>query len=269
MSRRLALITGGTSGIGYGIARRLAPTHDLALAYAADEAKAGAAVASLRAENPGARIDAFRGRLETRSDCESLHAGIVRAIGAQPAVFVNSLGRISDGLFLQSDFGAVEALIGEHLVVAIALTQLVVKSMYQARWGRIIHLSSISAAFAKRGQAAYASAKAGIEGFTRTLALEVAHRGVTVNAIAPGLIETPMTRDFIQRIAGADAYAGAAVGQGGAGGTGLRGRIPVGRAGRPDEVGALAAFLCSDDAAYITGTVMTIDGGRSLGDPAS
>jgi 3-oxoacyl-[acyl-carrier protein] reductase len=121
-----------------------------------------------------------------------------------------------------------------------------------------VNLSSISARFAKRGQANYAAAKAGIEGFTRTIALEVAHRGVTVNAVAPGLIETPMTQGIVAQLTSAEA-----------GGDAIRKRIPAARLGTADEVGALIAFLCSADAAYITGTVVTIDGGRSLGDSAS
>jgi 3-oxoacyl-[acyl-carrier protein] reductase len=127
--------------------------------------------------------------------------------------------------------------------------------MYKEKFGRIINLSSISASYAKRGQANYAAAKAGIEGFTRTLALEVAHRGVTVNAIAPGLIETKMTRELVAKIE--------------AGGGSIRDGVPARRMGSPDEIGALAQFLCSSDASYITGTVITIDGGRSLGDPKS
>jgi 3-oxoacyl-[acyl-carrier protein] reductase len=249
------LITGGSSGIGRGVALRLAPGHDLALAYASDEAKAAEALAEVRARHPEARVEAFQGLLSGERDCEALYSRACETFGRSPSILVNGAGRLADGLFLSSDFQDTRRVLDEHLVVTMALSQIALKSMYREKSGRIVNFSSISAAYAKRGQANYAAAKAGIEGFTRTLALEVAHRGVTVNAIAPGLIETPMTKTLIEKIQ--------------AEGGSLRQRIPAGRLGSADEVGALVAFLCSPDASYITGAVITIDGGRSLGDPQS
>jgi 3-oxoacyl-[acyl-carrier protein] reductase len=253
--RSFALITGGTSGLGFGIAKRLLPACDVALAYAFDEAKARTAVEQLCDAMPEARIEAFRKPLSTEADCRALYASVCDAFGRRPNILVNAAGRLKDDLFLQADFNEHIQVVHEHLIATMALSQLAVKAMYKEKFGRIINLSSISASYAKRGQTNYAAAKAGIEGFTRTLALEVAHRGVTVNAIAPGLIDTPMTRELVARIE--------------AGGGNIRDRVPAGRMGSPDEIGALAQFLCSDDASYITGTVITIDGGRSLGDPQS
>ena len=255
MKRSFALITGGTSGIGFGIAKRLLLTCDVALAYASDEAKAQSAVEELRGAMPEARIEAFRKMLSTEADCRALYVSVCDAFGRAPNILVNSAGRLKDGLFLQADFNEYIQVVQEHLIATMALSQLAVKAMYKEKFGRIINLSSISASYAKRGQANYAAAKAGIEGFTRTLALEVAHRGVTVNAIAPGLIETKMTRELAAKI---DAVGGS-----------IRDGVPARRMGSPDEIGALAQFLCSSDASYITGTVITIDGGRSLGDPKS
>ena len=251
MNSKLALITGGTSGIGFGIAEKLLPNYDLALAYAGNHEKAKAAQAELAKRHPERRVEVFAKNLSKPADAKGLYEEVMGIMGAQPTVLVNCAGRIRDGLFLGSDFQNHVELIQEHLLTTMALSHACLKAMYQAKFGRIINLSSISATYSKRGQSNYAAAKAGIEAFTRTLALEVAHRGVTVNAIAPGLIETPMTEELIKTI---DENGG------------LKKRIPAGRMGQPSEVGALAAFLCSTDAAYITGTVIPVDGGRSLGD---
>lgn len=253
--KKLALVTGGTSGIGLGAALKLASQYDLALSFASDEAKAHKALEQIKTLFPETKVVLVQQRLTTPADADALYANAVEKAGKAPSILVNSAGRLNDGLFLTQDFNAFAAVVQEHLINMMALTQHAVKAMYKARWGRIVNLSSISASYAKRGQANYAAAKAGIEGFTRTLALEVAHRGITINAIAPGLIETPMTQDLLQKIDSSDRN--------------LKARIPAGRPGRPEEVGALVAFLCSEDAAYITGTTITIDGGRSLGDPES
>ena len=253
--KRWALITGGTSGIGLGIAKKLAPHFHLALNYASNEVRASLAFMELQIEFPDSNIALFKRQLTNETNCRNLFNDVKERLGTAPAVLVNSAGKISDSLLLSSDFEKYQSVVQEHLIVTMALSQLALKAMYQERWGRIINLSSISGSYSKRGQSNYAAAKAGIEAFTRTCALEVAHRGVTINAIAPGLIDTPMTKDFVKNLIEE--------------GKTLRSRIPIGRMGRPDEVGALAAFLCSKDADYITGSVMVIDGGRSLGDTGS
>lgn len=254
-TKKLAIITGGTSGIGLGAALKLAANYNLVLTYASDETKAQKALATIKELFPETQVTLIQQKLSAASDADSLFAKVGDLCKQAPSVLVNSAGRLNDGLFLTQDFEKFAAVVQEHLIANMAVTQHAVKAMYKAKWGRIINLSSISANFAKRGQANYAAAKAGIEGFTRTLALEVAHRGITINAIAPGLIETPMTQELLQKIDSSDRN--------------LKARIPAGRPGKPEEVGALVAFLCSEDAAYITGTTITIDGGRSLGDPES
>ncbi len=255
MSRPLALITGGSSGIGLGAAKCLAKDFDLALAYASNEEKAKSAILEISALELGANIKLFKKVLTNKSDCDSLYNEVCESFGQAPAVLVNSAGRLQDGLFLSADFETYKSVLEEHLIATIALCQLALKNMSKAKFGRVINLSSISSFYAKRGQSNYAAAKAGIEGFTRTVALEVAHRGVTVNAIAPGLIQTPMTQELVNKIETTEG--------------GIRKRIPAGRFGTPEDVGALVAFLCSPQASYITGAVIPIDGGRSLGDPQS
>lgn len=250
MSRTLALITGGTSGIGFGAAKKLSATCDLALGYAGNHEKAKIAVEELR--GMGANAEVFCQPLEATSDAETLLKSVETIFGKTPDILVNSAGRIRDGIFMQTDFSQHQAMIQEHLVITMALCHGVVKNMYRNRFGRIINLSSISASFYKRGQSNYAAAKAGIEAFSKTLAMEVAHRGITVNCVAPGLIATPMTEKIlghIQEIGDSE----------------LKKRIPVGRVGTPEEVGGLISYLCSPEAAYITGATITIDGGRSLG----
>lgn len=255
MKRRLALMTGGCSGIGLAAARLLVADHDLALAYASNHARAAAAVRDLELGDHGSTVRAFAGRLRTYDDVCALVANVKRDLGRGPDVLVNSVGGTHDELFMGSSFAAHQELIQEHLVVTMALAHLVVRDMYKGRFGRIVNLSSISARYAKRGQASYAAAKAGLEGFSRTLAIELAHRGITVNVVAPGLIQTPMTRDFIAGLVARP--------------RGIAERIPAGTVGTPEDVAGVIRFLCSEQARYITGAVLTVDGGRSLGDSAS
>lgn len=250
--RPLALITGGTSGIGFGVAKALAADCDLALSFAGNTEKAEVAKKELVGQFPQTKVQTYGGAVSNFEGVQEKVEQIKSDFGRGPSVLVNSAGRISDGMFLGSDFQQHVAIINEHLLVTMAYCHQCLKDMYRNKFGRIINMSSISARYAKKGQANYAAAKAGIEGFTRTLAIEVAHRGVTVNAIAPGLIETPMTKELLQKIAEKG---------------GVRAKIPNGKAGDPDELGGLVRYL-SQESSYITGQVITFDGGRALGDPS-
>jgi 3-oxoacyl-[acyl-carrier protein] reductase len=255
MARRLALLTGGCSGIGLAAAQRLAVDHDLALSYASNHDRAEAALTSIRALGFDGSARVFSGRLRSHDDVRELLDRVRHECGRAPDVLVNSVGGTSDGLFIGSEFSDHHDLVQEHLIVPMALAHTVALDMYKARFGRIVNIGSISASYAKRGQVSYAAAKAGVVGFSRTLALEVAHRGVTVNVVAPGLIATPLTHDFIEQLATRP--------------RGVTGAIPTGCVGTPGDVAGMIAFLCSQQARYITGAVITVDGGRSLGDTTS
>jgi NAD(P)-dependent dehydrogenase (short-subunit alcohol dehydrogenase family) len=252
MQKRLALITGGTSGIGFGAARKLSPSCDLALAYSGNHERAEKAEEEIKAL--GAEVKTFAKPLYSFEDAGDLIERVKSEFNRSPDILVNSAGTIHDGFFMMTDFAHHEKLVREHLIVTMALCHHVIKPMYGKKFGRIVNLSSISGIYAKRGQVSYSAAKAGIIGFTKTLALEVAHRGITVNAVAPGLINTPMTAG-IMSLLDKDPRGG------------IKKVIPAGYAGTPEDVGSLIAFLCSDEARYITGALMVIDGGRSLGDP--
>jgi 3-oxoacyl-[acyl-carrier protein] reductase len=250
VSRPIAMITGGTSGIGFGIAECLAPDFDLALCFASNSGRAQEAKDSILRANPNCRVEVFGVPLNNETDCEQLHLHIRTAMNADVEVLVNAAGQLRDGLFLSTERKFHLETIQEHLNIPLILSHLVLPAMYRNKSGRIINISSITARRYKLGQVNYATAKAGLEGMTKALAREVAHRGITVNAIAPGLIATPMTEELISRAEQK--------------GIKMRSRIPAGYVGSPSDVGALAAFLVSENARYLTGQIIDVCGGRSL-----
>jgi len=250
--KRLALITGGTSGIGLGAAQSLAAGADLALAFAGNRERAEQARTELIASFPETRIEIFMQPLGSEQDCIQLFDAVGEKFERTPDFLVNSAGRLRDGLFMSTDVQTHLEMMTEHLLVPMALSSLCLKKMYKQRFGRVINISSITARRAKRGQVNYSTVKGGIEAFTRALALEVAHRGVTVNAIAPGLIATPMTKTLIENLTEKH--------------QGLQNVIPAGHAGKPEDIGALIAYLCGEQGGYITGQTIDVAGGRGLGE---
>jgi 3-oxoacyl-[acyl-carrier protein] reductase len=148
----------------------------------------------------------------------------------------------ADNLAIQIEDGDWDAVIGTNLNAAFRMTKRAIRPMLKARYGRIVNIASVVGPRANAGQANYAAAKAGLIGMTKTVAHEVARRGITVNAVAPGFIETDMTKDLPEDVVKA---------------------VPARRAGKPEEVAAAVRFLASDDAAYVTGTTLFVDGGLS------
>jgi 3-oxoacyl-[acyl-carrier protein] reductase len=165
-----------------------------------------------------------------------------QALGGTVLALVNNAGVRADNLAIQIEDADWDAVLNTNLTAAFRLTKRSLRPMLKARFGRIVNVASVVGPRANAGQANYAAAKAGLIGMTKTISHEVARRGITVNAVAPGFIETDMTKDMLADVVKA---------------------IPARRAGQPEEVAAAVRFLASDDAAYVTGTTLFVDGGMS------
>ena len=234
-----ALVTGASRGIGAAIAKALAADGwHVAVNYRSDEAGAQATVQAI--EEAGGRAAAIAGDIADAPP-DALFAAATEQLGPVLAL-VNNAGVRADNLAIQIDDEDWNAVIDTNLSAAFRLTKRAIRPMLKARYGRIVNIASVVGPRANAGQANYAAAKAGLIGMTKTVAHEVARRGITVNAVAPGFIETDMTKDLPEDVVKA---------------------VPARRAGQPEEVAAAVRFLASDDAAYITGTTLFVDGGMS------
>jgi 3-oxoacyl-[acyl-carrier protein] reductase len=234
-----ALVTGASKGIGAAIARALADDGwAVGVNYRSDEAGADATVAAIEAA--GGRAIALHADVSNGTG-DDLMARCEAELGPVLAL-VNNAGVRADGLALQMDDDAWTSVIDTNLTAAFRMTRGALRGMIRARYGRVINVASVVGPRANAGQANYAAAKAGLIGMTKTIAAEVARRGVTVNAVAPGFIETDMTKDLPEAVLNA---------------------VPARRPGTPDEVAAAVRFLASDAAGYVTGTTLFVDGGMS------
>jgi 3-oxoacyl-[acyl-carrier protein] reductase len=244
---RVAIVTGAARGIGAATARRLAADGLAVAVLDLDEAACGATVEAITAA--GGRAVAIGADV---SDADAVGAAVERVATSlgPPTVLVNNAGVTRDNMLFKMTDEDWDTVIGVHLRGAFLMSRAVQAHMVEQKWGRIVNLSSVSA-LGNRGQVNYAAAKAGMQGFTKTLAIELGQFGVTANAVAPGFIVTDMTAATAARV-GVDfeEYQRAAAAQ-----------IPVRRVGQPEDVANVIAFLASDAASFVSGQVIYVAGG--------
>ena len=239
LTGKTALVTGASRGIGEAIARRLAETGATVLCAARGTDRVAEVAHEIEAAGGKARGVA----LDIAGD--DVRDRIRQLLEQQPIdILVNNAGITQDDLFIRMKPDAWTNVMRTNLDSAFAITQEIVKKMIRARWGRVINVSSVVGMMGNAGQVNYASSKAALIGFTKSLALEIGSRNVTVNAIAPGFVQTAMT----------DAMAEDAK-------TALETRIAVKRLGTPDDIAYAAVYLASEQAGYVTGTVLNVSGG--------
>jgi 3-oxoacyl-[acyl-carrier protein] reductase len=246
-SARVAIVTGAARGIGAATARRLAADGLAVAVLDLDESTAAQTVKEIGAA--GGRALALGCDVSDADQVESAVARVTDELGA-PTVLVNNAGVTRDNLLFKMSEADWDTVVAVHLRGAFLMSRAVQKHMVEASWGRIVNLSSTSA-LGNRGQANYATAKAGLQGFTKTLALELGRYGVTANVIAPGFIQSDMTRATAERL-GQDweTYLAARVKE-----------IPVGRAGAPEDIAAAVSFFVREEAGFVTGQVLYAAGG--------
>lgn len=246
LTGRVALVTGGSRGIGKGIVQRLAKHGaKVAFVYQSNQASADALVAELKAA--GREAIAIQGNVADKAAADSIVEQVL-AKWEKIDILVNNAGIVRDTLLATMKPEQWQEVIDTNLTSVFNFCQAVTRPMMTSRYGRIVNMSSVSADFSNPGQANYAASKAGIEGFTRCMAVELAKRNITVNAVSPGFVETDMTVAVMN-----------------AAGDQIKKSIPVKRFGKPEDIAYAVHFLVTEEAGYITGQILKVDGGLTLG----
>jgi 3-oxoacyl-[acyl-carrier protein] reductase len=246
VSGRIALVTGGSRGIGRAIVCSLAAAGaKVAFVYQSNREAAEQLAAEQNAL--GHEVWALQADVSQRSEVDSVVEQVLTK-WSKIDILVNNAGIIRDSLLLAMTPEDWQKVIDTNLTSVFSFCQAVLRPMMSARYGRIVNMSSVSADFSNPGQANYAASKAGIEGFSRCMATEYAKRGITVNCVAPGFIETDMTTAVVN-----------------AAGDKIKSKIPVKRLGQPADIANAVLFLAAEESGYITGQVLKVDGGLTLG----
>ena len=244
LAGKVALVTGASRGIGRAIALALGKAGATVIGTATTATGAEAISAMLGEEGlqgQGVALDV------TAPDvCQEVIKSITEQYGA-PLILVNNAGITRDNIMLRMKDDEWDDVINTNLSAIFRMSKVVLRGMTKARWGRIINISSVVGSMGNQGQANYAAAKAGVEGFTRALAREVGSRNITINTVAPGFIETDMTRALPEQQQSM-----------------LLDQIPLARLGQPEEIAAVVAFLASASAGYITGETLHVNGGMYM-----
>ena len=242
MSRKIILVTGASRGIGRAIAERFASDGHFVIGTATSQ-KGADAIAEYLGESAGI------GRMLDVCDEAAIDKLFeeIDSIYGSINVLVNNAGITKDGLLVRMKDEDWASVIDTNLTSIYRMSKRAIRGMMKARAGRIINITSVVGQMGNAGQANYAASKAGVEGFTRALAREIGSRGVTVNCVAPGFVETDMTETLDERLISS-----------------MLDAVPAGRMGQPYEIAAAVAFLASDDASYITGEVLAVNGGMYM-----
>ena len=242
---RVAIVTGGGRGIGRVVAVRLANEGaDVAISYRSNDETAESAAEEVRAA--GVRCEIFKGDVASAGDVEALIKGVTEVFG-RIDILVNNAGLTRDNLMMRMKEEEFDDVIGTNLKGTYLCTKAVLRPMIRARWGRIVNVSSVVGLVGNAGQANYAASKAGINGFTKSVAREVAQRGITANVVAPGYVETELTGSLPDKVKDQ-----------------IRDQVPAGRFGDAEEVAEVVAFLAGEGAGYVTGQTVAVDGGMTM-----